>query len=352
MYRFFAACLLLAAFHASAASEPIPSYHGQRLRPLIAVVGDNLMTELVDFVVPYGVLKQADVADVLSVALDEGPMQMMPALRIQPEQSVAAFDRQYPQGADYLIVPAVHHADDARLVQWVAAQAHKGATVVGVCDGVLVLGYAGLLHGKQATGHWYSEGQRQDDFPDTQWLRDRRYVSDGKVITTAGVTAALPVSLALVEAIAGPARAKAVAAQLGVNHWAADHDSSAFGLHTGDYATAAGNLLAVWGHEHLSIAVQPGVDDIALALRVDAWSRTFRSEVVAVADRTGPLRTRHGLLLLPDSTSAADSVPLGTSSGTAIEQLHSSLDAIAERYGVATARLVTQQLEYPSDLNQ
>ncbi|MGY4533266.1 transcriptional regulator GlxA family with amidase domain [Pseudomonas sp. TE3786] len=352
MFRFIAACLLLSAFHASAAPEPIPFYQGQRQRPLIAVIGDNRMTELVDFVVPYGVLQQADIADVVSVALDEGPMQMMPALRIQAEQTTANFDRQYPQGADYLIVPAVHHADDARLVQWVAAQARKGATVVGVCDGVLVLGHAGLLHGKQATGHWYSEGQRQDEFPDTRWLRDRRYISDGKVITTAGVTAALPVSLALIEALAGPARAKAVAAQLGIRDWSAHHDSSAFALHTGDYATAAGNLLAVWGHERLSIAVQPDVDEVALALRADAWSRTFRSEVVAVAGQAGPLRTRHGLLLLPDSTSAADSVPLGTSNGTAIEQLQGSLNAIAERYGVATARLVAQQLEYPSDLNQ
>ncbi|MEN0107767.1 MAG: DJ-1/PfpI family protein [Pseudomonas sp.] len=322
----------------------------ERQRPVVAVVGDNRMTELVDYVVPYGVLKQAAVADVQALALDAGPMQMMPALRIQAEHTIAEFDRRYPQGADYLIVPAVHHSDDARLGAWVAEQARKGATVVGVCDGVLVLGYAGLLHGKQATGHWYSENTRKSEFADTQWQRDIRYVSDDKIVTTAGVTAALPVSLALVEAIAGTERARGVAAQLGLADWSTHHDSSRFALTMGDYANAAGNYLAFWGHERLGIEVQPGVDEIALALRADAWSRTFRSEVLAVSGSATPITTRNGLTLLP--VSGNDTVALPASSGTATQQLQQSLAAIATRYGARTANLVSQQLEYPQYLNQ
>ena len=338
---------------AQAAEELLPAYQPrlEHQRPLIAVVGDNRMTELVDYVVPYAVLKQADVADVHALSLDEGPLQMVPALRLQAEQTIAAFDRHYPQGADYLIVPAVHHSDDARLGQWVAEQARKGATVVGVCDGVLVLGHAGLLQGKRATGHWYSQSQREDDFPTTHWQRNVRYISDDKLITTAGVTAALPVSLALVQAIAGPTRASEVARQLGVGDWSPRHDSRLFGLGSAGYLTAAGNYLSVWGHETLSIEVAPGVDELSLALRADAWSRTFRSEVIAVSADGQPVTTRNGLRLLVDAPDA-QAIALPSSTRNAIETLEQTLNDISARYGRSSARLVSQQLEYPSPLNQ
>ncbi len=342
--------LLMPAAHAAEGELPAYQPRFERQRPLIAVVGDNRMTELVDFVVPYALLKQAEIADVRALSLDDGPLQMMPALRLQAEQTIAAFDRQYPQGADYLIVPAVHRSDDARLGHWVAEQARKGATVVGICDGVLVLGYAGLLEGKRATGHWYSQTQRQEEFPTTHWQRNVRYLSDGKLITTAGVTAALPASLALVQAIAGRDKAAALAQQLGVNDWSAEHDSSAFSLSSGDYATAAGNLLAFWGHETLRLDATQGMDDITLALRADAWSRTFRSEVIAVAE--GTVITRNGLRLLPDAAaSAAPALPPSDSSRSAVAQLEQTLGAIAARYDTGTARLVRQQLEYPEALN-
>ncbi len=90
-----------------------------------------------------------------------------------------------------------------KLIAWVAAQARKGATVVGVCDGVWVLARAGLLEGREATGHWYSFDDLRKAYPKTQWLRNKRYVADGKVVTTTGVTATIPVSFALVEAIEG-----------------------------------------------------------------------------------------------------------------------------------------------------
>lgn len=352
MYRLLLSLALLLPT-AQATEEPIPTYQPrfERQRPLIAVVGENRMTELVDYVVPYAVLKQADVADVHALSVDKGPLQMMPALRLQAEQTIAAFDRQYPQGADYLIVPAVHHSDDVRLGQWVAEQAHKGATVVGVCDGVLVLGYAGLLDGKRATGHWYSQSLREDEFPTTLWQRDVRYASNGNVITTAGVTASLPVSLALVQAIAGPEKAREVARQLGVSDWSPRHDSRPFGLGSTGYLTAAGNYLSIWGHETLSIEVAPGVDEISLALRADAWSRTFRSAVIAISADGQPVTTRNGLRLLVDAPDD-QAIALPSSPRNAIETLEHTLNDISTRYGRASARLVSQQLEYPSPLNQ
>ncbi len=76
----------------------------KRRRPLIAVVGLNDATETTDYLMPYGILRRADVADVMALATKAGPIQLFPALAVHPHATVAEFDGQYPEGADYVVV--------------------------------------------------------------------------------------------------------------------------------------------------------------------------------------------------------------------------------------------------------
>lgn len=329
------------------ADDALPPYHPRfgRTQPVIAVVAENGMTELVDLLVPFSVLSRAQVGEVITLSTQPGPVQLMPALRMRAQATVDAFEQRYPDGADYLIVPAVHHSDDPRLTRFVAEQAARGATVVGICDGVLVLGQAGLLDGRRATGHWYSRDERQADYPRTQWQEDRRYLADGNLVTTSGVSAALPASLALVAAIAGDEKAHAVGREIGVERWSAEHHSLGFALGTRGYLTAAGNWLLPWRQETLAVTLAPGMDEATLALQVDAWARTFRTRVVGSAST--PVTSLHGLELLPDAAEAEDTVELPAPQALPGAVLDEALQAIDARYGSATADLVAAQLEYP-----
>lgn len=91
-----------AAAVAPAAGEPIAPYHARfgRQHPILAIVGVNSGTELTDYVIPYGILHQADLGEVIAVATRPGVMTMRPALHIQPEATIAAFDARFPDGAD------------------------------------------------------------------------------------------------------------------------------------------------------------------------------------------------------------------------------------------------------------
>ena len=149
----------------------------------------------------------AEAAEVLAVATQAGPLHMRPALTIEAQATISEFDQRFPAGADYVIVPAVTQPDDAVLVQWIAAQGAQGATVVSICDGALVVANAGLFKGRRATAHWATASYRRQHYPDTQWLANIRYVADDKVVSSAGVSAAMPTALALVAAIAGHGRA-------------------------------------------------------------------------------------------------------------------------------------------------
>ena len=334
-------------------ARPIPAYRPKagRQRPVVAVVGENTFTELTDYVVPFAVLSESAAADVVALGTQPGPIEMFPALRIQPQTTIDGFDSRFPDGADYVIVPAVHRQDEPRLLAWVRAQERKSAVVVGVCDGVWVLANAGLLHGRHATGHWYSRNDLRRKFPGTIWDTNRRYVVDGNVITTTGVAASLPVSLALVEAIAGTERARALARGLGATHWSARHDSDAFRLSAPALLTAVSNTLAFWSHETVGIPVAHGFDEIDLALTADAFSRTYRSKAVSISASEGSIRSRHGLTLVPDRISGSSRPPdriLGSvERGAPAQALDRSLERIAHYYGASTAAFVALQLEYP-----
>lgn len=330
-------------------ASTIPQYQPRfgRSRPVIAVLGDNAATETTDYVVPYGILAESGIAEVLALSTEPGPIQMRPALRFRVHATIREFDIRFPLGADYVIVPNIYEgAENEAILDWVRSQARRGATIVGICDGVPVLANAGLLEGRRATAHWRTIGSLERRHPGTRWLRNQRYVADGNVITTSGVSASIPISIALVEAIAGRARAEGVARTLGVESWTPIHDSSRFSLR-GNLATALLNKMLIWRHEKLGIRVAAGVDEISLALTADLYSRTRRSWAYSVADSTGAIPTRRGLTLLPDRESeVALMVPLPDEVPPA-QMLDRALVDIEERYGEPTAAFVAVQIEYP-----
>ncbi|ARS50406.1 transcriptional regulator [Ectopseudomonas mendocina] len=337
--------LLCLASPTQAVEESLAPYQPRfgRERPVVAVIAQNRMTELADYVVPLGVLRRAGGAQVLALANEAAPIELMPALSIQPDASIAEFRQRFPQGADYLIVPAVHDSREPRLLDFIRQQAALGATLIGICDGVLPLAHAGLLQGRRATGHWYSRSQRLKDFPDTLWQENRRYVIDGALMTTSGVSAALPASLALVEAIAGHASASTLAQELGVASWSPEHQSQGFALGAQGYLTAAGNYLARWRHERFAVPLHDDLDEVALALRVDAWARTFRTKVYGVAPHA--VRSAGGLVFVPQRDDAGLPALPGRQLAAA-RAIDEALDGIAGRYGEATRHLVAAQLEH------
>ena len=291
----------------------LPAPKAGRTRPLVAVVADAGGAETTDFLIPYGVLKEAGVADVVGLSTADGPLQLMMTVKIRPDQTTAQFDAAQPAGADIVIVPAQHHPKSPALIAWIRGQAARGAVIVSICEGARVVAAAGLLDGKRATTHFASLAQLEKAYPKTTWVRDRRWVQDGRLISTTGVSASIPTALALVEAIAGRPAAEATAARLEAGDWSPRHRTAEFNIERSDYAVGAANLATAWKHETVEAPLKEGVDEIALALETDAWRRGMRAKVVVAG--SGPVRSRHGLTILPDAPHQADAVVLSPSSG-------------------------------------
>jgi transcriptional regulator GlxA family with amidase domain len=322
----------------------------KRERPVVAVIGINDATETTDYLMPTGILRRADVAEVLMLATGPGPVQLYPALAVQPDATIAAFDAEHSGGADYVIVPAMSRDDDPEVMTWLRSQAAKGAMIIGICAGAKVVGAAGLLDGKRATTHWYYRGEMLKRSPTIRYTANRRIVADEGVATTTGITASMPMMLTLIEAIAGRAKAKAVAQDLGLERWNARHASDSFKLTRPFAMTVLSNRLAFWNRDELGVDLAPGMDEVSLALIADAWSRTYRSNVTTYAGSAAPVTSRNGLRILPDRVAAmvpAMARVLPGASRKPAEALDLTLDAIEARYGKGTAHVVALQLEYP-----
>ncbi len=103
--------------------------------------------------------------------------------------------------------------DDEQVLSWLREVDGRTKWTTSVCTGSLVLGAAGLLDGKRATGHWlYLEPLRAYGADPV----GGRFVEDGKTITAAGVSAGIDMALHLVGREVGPEVAQAV--QLGIEY--------------------------------------------------------------------------------------------------------------------------------------
>lgn len=104
--------------------------------------------------------------------------------------------------------------DDNTTMQWVRATGQRTRRFGSVCTGAFLLGAAGLLDGRRATTHWYSCAALATMFPAARVIPNAIYVEDGGLYTSAGITAAMDLALALVEDDLGQRAALAVARQL------------------------------------------------------------------------------------------------------------------------------------------
>jgi len=116
--------------------------------------------------------------------------------------------------ADILLVPGgdIHNAvQNAKLIQWVRKNAESSKHVMSVCTGAFILARAGLLDGLNATTVSHSLDQLAQAAPKAKVVHDQRYVDNGKIITTAGLSSGIDGAYHLISKIKGKGTAQAAA---------------------------------------------------------------------------------------------------------------------------------------------
>lgn len=310
-------------------------------RPLVVILADAEGTETTDLIAPYAILAESGAVDVKVVAASSAPVKLMPGRAfVQPQATLEGLAKAYPKGPDVVIVPAMHRVEDPARAEWLRAQARGGARIMSICDGAMVLASAGLLDGRQATIHWFSRESMAKKYPKVTWRQDRRWVTDGPVTTTAGVSASVPASLTLLGELAGDEAMRATAQRLGLAAPDPRHAGADYHLSARSVGVVAGNWLAFWGHQDVAVPLAPGFDELTFATALDGWSRTFRS--TAWASGAPSATSRRGLTIYSDK-----SPPRRFDREAAPVPMETMFDQIRNAYGERTARFVALQMEHP-----
>jgi transcriptional regulator GlxA family with amidase domain len=200
--HWFVSTLLLAATIAQAASEP-PAVPDHELR-VAFVISDNF--NVIDFAGPWEVFQDAmlhtktasgtqmrSLYELYTVSSAAGTVKMGGAAAVKPEFTL----KNAPQ-PDIVVIGA-QSDNSPELLDWLRAQADRGATIMSVCTGAKKLALSGLIDGKSATSHHdYIEGF-QKAYPKVNWQTSKRFVRASENIYTAGgLTSGIDLALHIV----------------------------------------------------------------------------------------------------------------------------------------------------------
>jgi len=288
----------------SAAVPPAP-----RIAPpgtlVVAVALGSTGSVVSDALLPYEVFARSSRFFVYTVAATHQPVPLSGGLHVVPDHT---FAEAAPE-PDVVVVPAVvDPAEESPLRGWLTAKAERGAYVLGVCAGAKVLAVAGLLDGRRATSFWQNLGSLRDDHPRVRWVAGQRYVQDGRVLTTAGVTSGLVGALRLVELLAGGAEADRIGRALAYPGWSLDASTEipVHHLALSDLPYAL-NAAFPWLRPVVGVGLVDGAGELDVAAAFEAYAGTsFTARTVPIASAP-VVTTRHGLRLL--ATPADDAAP-------------------------------------------
>lgn len=176
------------------------------MRKVAILIFDEV--EVLDFCGPFEVFSLAGrnlsekPFEVFTVAESEGPVVARNGLSVNPRCTIA----DCPQ-PDILIVPGGYgirrEMHNQTLTDWIRAQAEKAELVMSVCTGALLLARAGLLDGLAATTHFGALELLRETAPHTMLRSGQRFVDNGRVLVSAGVSAGIDLSFHLVQRLLG-----------------------------------------------------------------------------------------------------------------------------------------------------
>lgn len=125
----------------------------------------------------------------------------------QGPKTVAEYGYADAPKLDYLLVPggigAVPLVRDAATLDWLRAQAGTAKVVMSVCNGASLLAAAGILDGRPATTNKMAFASSTAPGPKVHWVKQARWVDDGTVVSSSGVSAGMDMTLAVIARLYG-----------------------------------------------------------------------------------------------------------------------------------------------------
>jgi transcriptional regulator GlxA family with amidase domain len=189
-------------------------------------IGIFLFTEVevLDFAGPYEVFTTATrvaareaialppVFNVFAIAENLDPVRARAGLKFVPD-----FLLDTHPSLDVLIIPGgvvTTEMEKPQVENWIFNTAGSTAITASVCTGAFLLAKAGVLTTQKVTTHWEDQDDLKHMFPSLDVINDVRWMDEGAIVTSAGISAGIDMSLHIVERLAGLSLAERTARQM------------------------------------------------------------------------------------------------------------------------------------------
>jgi len=185
---------------------------------LLDVTGPyEVFSQAIEYIRPEALSRQKPVYKLHTLSIGKHKnVRSASGMVIQCEGTIDSVD----YNVDTLFVPGVPNSlqEDYRLpskvIRWIREQSKTANRICSVCTGTFILAEAGILNGRKATTHWEKCRALANKYPDINVDNDPIFIKDGKIYTSAGISAGMDLALALVEEDLGRAAALEVARQM------------------------------------------------------------------------------------------------------------------------------------------
>lgn len=161
-----------------------------------------------DVIGPYEVLSKLPTSQIYLVGLEKREYKDSHGLKILADYSIHQITQ-----ADIVLIPGGFGVDkilkEKAIIEWIQKVDQTSKWTVSVCSGALLLAEAGLLAGKNCTTHWKRKAQLRN-YNVAVVDNYERYIQDGKIITSAGVSAGIDMAFYLVSQLAGEQAAQLI----------------------------------------------------------------------------------------------------------------------------------------------
>jgi transcriptional regulator GlxA family with amidase domain len=149
---------------------------------------------------------------VFTIGVEDRPVRARGELQVAPHYTI----NNHPS-LDMLIIPGgVTAVEQQRpqLLEWIEQRSSQVEILASICTGAFLLAEAGLLDDRPVTTHWEDIQPLREAFPELEVVDDQRFVDNGDIITSAGISAGIDMSLYLVARTMGDELAHKTARQM------------------------------------------------------------------------------------------------------------------------------------------
>jgi AraC family transcriptional regulator, transcriptional activator FtrA len=341
-----------AAHAATIVPPPAPPYDASK--PTVAVVLGEQEHEITDTIGPYAMFAETGLYNVYMVAQTRAPRAMAPrtgyaltgAIDLVPHFTFAELAALLSRRPDIVVVPqmeGVEAPENRPMLDYIRKQAQLGGLIFSWCTGANVLAEAGLLDGRPATAHWGDIDRLERTYPAVQWQRGVRYVDDGNVVTTGGVTSGMDGTLYVLKKLHGAEVAERVARAM---HYQPIIELDATPT-VEQYTIGLQESIIVlngafkWVKPDTGVWVYDGIGDMELSAVLDAYPVSLATHIYTVGDSRRTMTTQYGLHVVPHwDVAALPSVDrLLVPGGPSTAQTNTSLAAVEGQIAAPIVRL-------------